>query len=151
MLRLWEDKGQTWSVFAWDEITSLIPVVILPCLQKCTEQLLSKMCPFYAGVIRSFGYVNGLHLVPDVQHNIWAMTKYPKINRCMVVLDFVEIADLPVRAGLLDYKAVQMKAQHMGFNENLFLLCSVLQRIFSPQLGYLKSTRTFPNTLNKES
>ncbi len=35
--------------------------------------------------------MNSLNLVPDVQHNIWAMTKYPKINRCMVALDFVEI------------------------------------------------------------
>ncbi len=132
MLQIWEDKGQTWLVFAWDEITSLVPVIILPGLQKCTEQLLSKMCPFYAGVIRSFGYVNGLHLAPDVQHNIWATNKYPKINRCMVVLDIVEIADLPVTAGLLDYKAVQMKAQYMGFSENLFLLYSVLQQIFFP-------------------
>ncbi len=139
------------SVFAWAEITSLIPVVIMPGLQKCTEQLLSKMSPFYAGVIRSFGYVNSLHLVPDVQHNIWATTKYPKINRYMVALDFVEIADLLVIAGLLDYKVLQMKVQHMGFSENLFLLCSVLQWIFSLQLGCLKSNRTFSNILDKES
>ncbi len=68
-----------------------------------------------------------------------------------MALDIVEVADLPVKAGLLDYKMVQMRAQHMGFSENLFLLCSVLQQIFSLQLGCLKSTRTFPNTLNKES
>ena len=69
----------------------------------------------------------------------------------MVALDFVEIADLPVTASLLDYKAVQMKVQHIGFSENLFLLYSELQWIFSLQLGCLKSTRTFPYILDKES
>ncbi len=127
MLQLWEDKGQIWSVFAWREVISLIPAVIIPGLHKCTEQLLSGIAPFYANVIQSYGYVNSLHMDSDLQWNIWATDKYPKINKCMIVLDFVEVADLPITAGLLDYKAVQMKAQHTGFSENLFLLCSALQ------------------------
>ncbi len=61
----------------------------------------------------------------------------------MVQLDFVEIADLPVHDGLIDYRAIQMKAQHSGYGENLFLLCSALQQIYSSKLSCLKSSRTF--------
>ncbi len=78
-------------------------------------------------VVQSYSYVNSLNLEAHVQQNIWATSDYPKINKCMVQMDFVEIADLPVHDGLLDYRAIQMKAQHSGYGENLFLLCSVLQ------------------------
>ncbi len=61
----------------------------------------------------------------------------------MVALDYTEVADLPVIDGILDYCYIQMKAQHCGYSENLFLLCSTIQKIFSSQLGGVKSTRTF--------
>ncbi len=45
----------------------------------------------------------------------------------MVALGYIEIADLPLRDGIIDYKLIKQTAQHAGHNENLFLLCSVLQ------------------------
>ncbi len=59
----------------------------------------------------------------------------------------MEVADLPTLAGVLDYRMIQMKAQHTGYEENLFLICSALQCIYANQLGGVKSTRTFPEYL----
>ncbi len=91
--------------------------------------------------------MNGLNEVPDAQRNIWATSYYPK----MVALGYVEIADLPLKDGVIDYKLIQQTAQHAGYDENLFLLCSVLQCIYSLRLGCLKSSRTFPTDLGKSA
>ncbi len=50
MMHLWEDKGQSWSVFGWSQVTSVIPEVLLPGLHKCMEQLLAKLPSFYTNV-----------------------------------------------------------------------------------------------------
>ncbi len=144
MVWLWQDCGSTWSVFAWPEVVRIFPSVILPGITYGAENLLAKLELFYVGVICSFSYVNSLNLESDIQHNIWATKYYPKINGCMVALDYIEVADLPVIDGILDYCYIQMKAQHCGYSENLFLLCSTIQKIFGSQLGSIKSNRTFP-------
>ncbi len=127
--------------------TETIPCIVWAGMTGCSEALLKKIPPFYAHVVCSFAYVNGLNLETDIQQNIWVTKQYLKLNRCMLNLDFVEVADLPTLAGVLDYKMVQMKAQHAGYEENLFLLCSALQCLYTNQLGGLKSTRTFPEYL----
>ncbi len=81
--------------------------------------------------------MNGLNEVPDAQRNIWATSYYPKINKCMVALGYVEIVDLPLKDGVIDYKLIQQTAQHTGYDKNLFLLCSALQHIYSLRLGCL--------------
>ncbi len=116
-------------------------------MTACLEALLKKIPPFYAYVVHSFAYVNSLNLEIDIQQNIWVTKQYPKLNHCMLDLDYMEVADLPTLMGVIDYKIVQMKAQHTGYEENLFLLCSALQHIYANQLGGLKSTRTFPEYL----
>ena len=65
----------------------------------------------------------------------------------MLNLNYVEVVDLPTLAGVLDYRMIQIKAQHAGYEENLFLICSALQHIYANQLGGLKSTKTFPEYL----
>ena len=129
------------------------PFIILPGITCGVENLLVKLELFYAGVIHSFAYVNSLNLDSDIQCNIWATKQYPKINGCMVALDYIKVADLPVIDGILNYHCVQMKAQHCGYSENLFLLCSTIQKIFGSQLGGVKSIKTFPlyleNTVKK--
>ena len=95
--------------------------------------------------------MNGLNEVPDAQRNIWATSYYPKINKCMVAIGYVEIVDLPLKDGVIDYKLIQQTAQHAGYDENLFLLCSAIQCIYSLRLGCLKSSRTFPTDLGKSA
>ena len=128
----------------WPDVVKIFPSVILPGITYGAENLLAKLELFYAGVIHSFTYINSLNLESDIQHNIWVTKQYPKVNWYMVALDYVEVADLPVIDGILDYHCIQMKAQPCGYSENLFLLCSTIQKIFGSQLGGVKSTRTFP-------
>ena len=124
---------------------------MIPGLTRCVEQIINKLPVFYTAVIQSYGYVNGLNDAPDVQRNIWVTSYYPKINKCMVALGYIEIADLPLKDGIIDYKLIQQTAQHAGHDENLFLLCSALQQIYQLRLGCLKSSRTFPADLSKSA
>ncbi len=147
MIRLWCDVGTSWSTFAWMHVVDVIPGIVWAGMTACLEALLQKIPSFYAKVMHSFAYVNSLNLETDIQQNIWVTKQYPKLNRCMLNLNYVEVVDLPTLAGVLEYKMIQMKAQHAGYEENLFLLCSALQHIYADQLGSLKSTRKFPEYL----
>ena len=69
----------------------------------------------------------------------------------MVALGYVEVVDLPLKDGVIDYKLIQQTAQHAGYDENLFLLCSAIQHIYGLRLGCLKSSRTFPTDLGKSA
>ncbi len=53
MIRLWRDKGHTWSCFAWPAVLKVYPEVILPGLTKCKEDILKHLPTFYAEVLRS--------------------------------------------------------------------------------------------------
>ena len=147
MIRLWCDAGTSWSTFAWMHVVDVILGIAWAGMIACSEALLQEIPPFYANVMHSFAYVNSLNLETDMQWNIWVTKQYPKLNHCMLNLDYVEVVDLPTLAGVLDYKTIQMRAQHTGYEENLFLLCSALQCIYADQLGGLKSTRKFPEYL----
>ncbi len=151
MVRLWEDGGLLWSVLAWEQLCLLILEVVIPGLMRCAKQIINKLPALYTVVVWSYGYVNGLNDLPDVQKNIWATSYYPKINKCMVALRYIKIADLPLKDGIIDYKLIQQTAQHAGHNKNLFLLCSALQHIYQLRLGCLKSSRTFPMDLGKSA
>ena len=106
MVQLWQDCGSTWSIFVLPEVVKIFPSVILPGITYGAENLLAKLEPFYAGVICLFSYINSLNLESNIQHNIWATRHYLRINGCMVALDYVEVADLPVIDGILDYCCV---------------------------------------------
>ncbi len=67
IVQLWQDHGSTWSVFMWPDVVKIFPSVILPGITYGAENLLAKLELFYAGVIHSFTYVNGLNLESDIQ------------------------------------------------------------------------------------
>ncbi len=83
--------------------TWTFPSVLLAGITCCTENLLAKLELFYVSMICSFAYVNSINLESDIQWNILATKQYPKINSCMIALDYVEVADLLVVGGVLDY------------------------------------------------
>ncbi len=64
---------------------------------------------------------------------------------------FVQIGDLPVQGGVIDFRAVQYKLQLAGINENIFLQCAALQQIYGPRLGCSKAVITFPVHLDSSS
>ncbi len=75
--------------------------------------------------------------------NIWASADYPGISKCLIAADIIEVADLPTKDGIIDYRYVQQKVQQTGLADNVFLLCMALQKIFSTRLGCLPSDRVF--------
>ncbi len=58
--------------------------------------------------------------------NIWLTNDYPRINYAMARNGFVQIGDLPVQGGVIDFRDVQHKLQLAGINENIFLQCAAL-------------------------
>ena len=62
----------------------------------------------------------------------------------MVSQGFVQIRDLPVRDGVIDFRAIQRMLQLPGVNENIFLQCAALQQIYGSRLECPKSMITFP-------
>ncbi len=127
MIRLWEDKGQTWLCFAWQTVLVVYLLPILARLAKCKDILLKAIPKFYADVLRAFAEIYRLSVQGETgqQRNIWASTEYPGVSKCMIEADVIEVADLPVKDGVIDYKCVQQKVQQTGF-----LLCVALQKIF---------------------
>ena len=103
-----------------------------------------KLPNFYAGMLRS--YVNRLNVTatPGQQRNIWGTDTYHSINVAMIKSGFVEVADLPIVNGVIDYCQIQYTLQQQGYRENVFLLCAALQTKFKLVLGCLKSDRAFP-------
>ncbi len=81
------------------------------------------------------------------QRNIWASVDYPGVSKCLISADIIEVADLPINNGVIDYKLVQQRVQWTGLADNVILLCMALQKIFSTRLGYLPSDRVFPTYL----
>ncbi len=138
--------------FAWTWITQVFPVEIIPGLTMCKESLLKGIPLFYVAILRSFAYVNRLNGSANVgqQRNIWGTEAYPRVNLPMIACGFVEVADLPINNGLLDYRRVQYTLQQHGYRENIFLLCVVLQSKFKLALGCLPSERQFPLHLERE-
>ncbi len=66
MVWLWEDKGTTWSCFAWPSVLKVYPMPILAGLTKCRDDLLSKILKFYADVLKAFAEVNRLNVQGEV-------------------------------------------------------------------------------------
>ena len=69
----------------------------------------------------------------------------------MVEVGYVEVGDLPLLHGAIDYRMVQQKLQSVGFIDNVFLLCVALQSKFHLILGRPPSNRVFPVNLHKEA
>ena len=122
---------------------------ILTGLTKCRDDLLSSIPKFYVDILRAFAEVNRLNVHGEVgqQRNIWASVEYPGVSKYLVVADIIEVADLPIKDSVIDYKCVQQKVQQTGMVDNVFLLCMALQKIFSSRLGCLPSNREFPTHL----
>ena len=59
---LWQDKGSTWLMFAWQWVTKHIPETVIPGMVCCSEQILKRMPHFYAAALRSFALVNKLNV-----------------------------------------------------------------------------------------
>ncbi len=151
MCHLWEDKGYTWSVFAWKWITSIYPEQIFPGMVACHDGLLNKIPSFYASVLRAFALINCLKVSVKYLCNIWASSEYPGISVPMVMAGYIEVGVLPVLNGILDFQTIQQRVQAMGFMDNIFLLYSSLQMKFKLQLGRPCSMGTFPCQIYKEA
>ena len=68
----------------------------------------------------------------------------------LVDIGYVEVGDLPVVNGVLNYRSIQMWVQQAGFAINVFLQCAAIQKIFGSRLGEDKSSRTFPLGLDHQ-
>ncbi len=146
MIHLWMDTSRTWSVFAWMCITNVFPIEVIPGLTFCKESLLQSIPPFYAGILKSFAYVNSLNVSGNLgqQRNIWGTATYNSLHKPMIQCGFIEIADLPIVNGLLDHRNVQCTLQHNGYRDNVFLLCVALQNKFKHVLGCIPLDKQFP-------
>ncbi len=69
----------------------------------------------------------------------------------MVEVGYIEVGDLPLLHGAINYRTVQQKLQVAGFVDNVFLLCAALQSKFHLILGRPISDRVFPINLYKEA
>ncbi len=146
---LWQDKGSTWSIFAWQWVTKHIPETVIPGMVCCSEQILQRILHFYAAALRSFALVNRLNVSQQHLSNIWASSEYPGIFKPMVDVGYIEIGYLPVKGGAIDFRTIQMKLQQAGYVNNIFLLCAALQSKFHAFLGQPVSERLFLSNLYK--
>ena len=138
-------------MFAWQWITQYFPDATLPGMVGYSEQLLKRIPNFYTEVLKAFAMVNHLNICPTHPSNIWASVEYPGVFCPMVEVGYVEVGDLPLLHGTIDYRTVQQKLQSAGFIDNVFLLSIALQSKFHLVLGRLPSDRVFPVNLHKEA
>lgn len=110
MERLWLDKGHTWSIFFWNKITAKIPEVLFPGMTWISDAWVAHLDNFYQDILHAFADVNELFAstYPDPlpQQNLWAVTKNKKINYAFIQAGFVEVGDLPMKNGSIDWKVV---------------------------------------------
>ncbi len=147
MIHLWEDKGKSWSAIVWPKLIAVIPECVWPGMTYCIEQMVSSVSPFYHNCAKSFTYLNRLDVCSLRPRNIWGTEAFPQINQSLIILGYVQIGDLPVRDGVIDYQAISMAAQHKGFMENFFLIYASLQTKLKPYLGCESHPLDFPTHL----
>ncbi len=76
--------------------------------------------------------------------NIWGTEAFAQINWSLITLGYVQIGDLPIRDGVIDYWVISMAAQYKGFTENFFLICASLQTKLKLYLGCESQLLDFP-------
>ena len=141
---LWEDRGKLWSVIVWPKLIADVPECVWPGMTYCTEQIVGSVSPFYCNCAKSFTYLNRLDVHSLRPRNIWGTEAFPQINQSLITLGYIQIGDLPIRDGIIDYRVISMAAQHMGFTENFFLLHAFLQTKLKPYLGCESHPLDFP-------
>ena len=102
-------SGEQWAVWAWAQITSMIPASLMPSL-RWVQDFSDKMDPFYWSVLSSYAHVNNILLAKttqlDAPRNLWAVPMNKTINIDFVNAGLIEVGDLPLLNGLIDVAQV---------------------------------------------
>ncbi len=69
----------------------------------------------------------------------------------MVLAGFIEIGDLPLVNGVLDFHRIRDRLCMIGFRHDSFMLCAALQKKFSLRLGCPTMDKSFPSHLESQA
>ena len=134
MLHLWKDKGKTWSVYIWNQILRSIPETVIPGVTFVSDAWIGDWDLFYQEMIRAFAHLNvlthGISLDKPLPKNLWVCQENKTKNIPLVRAGTVEVADLPLTCGTIDFGYLQELSKAQGSRQSVFLLASALQSKF---------------------
>ncbi len=134
MQHLWKDKGATWSVYIWNQVLASIPEAVIPGMTYVSDAWICDWDPFYQDIIRAFVNLNvlacGVPLDKQLPKNLWACQENRVINIPLVKAGIVEVVDLPLVHGTVDFHQLQDLSKAQGSKQSVFLIASALQNKF---------------------
>ncbi len=140
-------------VFVWPDALKSIPASLWLGLTWVKESWIGHLDPFYQGIFHAFAIVNRLYVDkfpnPLPQQNLWACMLNKRINKPLVKAGIVEVGDLPLINGTIDWCKLQSQLQLNGYNYSVFLTASLLQEQFHFKLGWPVSQKLFPVLIGK--
>ncbi len=112
-----------------------IPETVIPGMTFVSHAWIDDWDPFYQDMIRAFANLNvlahGIPLEKQLPKNLWACQE----NR------IIEVANLPLINGMIDYCKLQEISRAQGSRQSIFLLASVLQNKFKSFFHFPVSDR----------
>ncbi len=137
MHQLSSDHRDSWSHYAWRDITKQIPPMLFQGLRTVMEMTLMGLDPFYASMLCSYVMVNDLfykrnkHMTLPV--NLWGHPLAKQINYGFTTSGFFTVADLPTIWNKINFQQIQSTFENPV--KSAFLTCYALQNKFSKFFG----------------
>ncbi len=131
MLQIANSQEESWTFHAWSQLTQVVPGAVIPGMRTLLD--LSKACldPFYKQVLTSFVLLNDKIIGlsgSEIPRNLWSVHCNLRINKAFVMVGYVQVSDLPLLEGSVDWKLVQ--ANLWSQKGGTFMVCAALQCIF---------------------
>ncbi len=134
MVWLWNDEGKTWSGFAWQQVLTDIPWVVIPGLIYISDAWMKDWDPFYQDVFWAYVQLNVMACSFPTEtilpKNVWACWENKVLNLPLIKAGIIEVADLPLTNGSIDYNKLQELSCEQGSRQSVFLMAVSLQEKF---------------------
>ena len=126
------DLGLSWSRFIWPKLSALYPPELFGGMRDVCESDLHTLPPFYAGMVRSFCWVNNLFYEKNpnlyLSHNLWATVGAPAVYLGWKRSNLLTLMDVPKINGKVDLQGITSK---LGPASDSYLIACRIQK----QLG----------------
>ena len=133
----------------------MIPKAVIPGMTFVSDKWILHLDPFYQDIFRTYTKLAVLaHGLPSEKlypRNLWASRENKCINKPLVFARYVEVTDLPVINGSIDFAALQMASRDQGSKQSVWLLSISLQEKFKYYLGGAPLDREFLMDLIKNA
>ncbi len=120
----------------------------MPGMSFVSNAWIQNLDPFYQDAIWSYAHLNCIARVVPLDNllpqNIWACHENKTINHPLVHAGIIEVSDLPLQNGSVDYSVLQSLSIQQGSKQSVFLLSIALQQKFKSYFYLSHSDGTLP-------